>query len=124
MPKDVIQSNWYYGSGIQHFIKGNHDVTLAAIGEMDALGYDQIPAAATGILSTTWNSLLCSARTGSHRSAIWASWQRLGLTHCGMSATVCWTAAKNWAVQRSWFGENKQSIRKGLAVCKAYLAVN
>ena len=43
MPKDVIQSSWYYGNGFQHFLKGNHDPALAAIAELEELGFDQIP---------------------------------------------------------------------------------
>lgn len=93
MPKDVIQSNWYYGSGSQHFIKGNHDVTLAAIGEMDALGYDQIPC------GSNWNfihnleqfALFCKDRIAPERylgfmAAPWAYtiWhERYRLLDCG-----------------------------------------
>jgi len=43
MPKDVVQSNWYYYNGIQRFKDGQPNVNLDAVHRLDDLGYDQIP---------------------------------------------------------------------------------
>jgi len=43
MPKDVIQSNWYYGGDFQRFKDGEYIAALNGIEKLDALGYDQIP---------------------------------------------------------------------------------
>lgn len=43
MPREVMQSNWYYGNGFAQFKKGVADPALAAFAELDALGFDQIP---------------------------------------------------------------------------------
>ena len=43
MPKDVVQSNWYYGGGFEDHINGNTNNCLAAIEAFGELGYDQIP---------------------------------------------------------------------------------
>lgn len=43
MPRDVVQSNWYYGNDFAEFRDGFENTTLAAFEEIDKLGFDQIP---------------------------------------------------------------------------------
>ncbi|MBQ3049864.1 MAG: hypothetical protein IJC94_07915 [Oscillospiraceae bacterium] len=47
MPKEVLQSNWYYEPSFSRDDKGNYTIPVQTYLDLDAMGYDQIPTAST-----------------------------------------------------------------------------
>lgn len=108
MPKDVVQSSWYYGGDFQRFKDGGSDAALAAIGQLDALGYDQIPCGSNWwwIHNLEQFSLFCKERIHPERfmgfmAAPWTftTWhERYRLLDCaeklGVAKTLLWSEAE------------------------------
>ncbi|MBE6884147.1 MAG: Tat pathway signal protein [Ruminococcaceae bacterium] len=57
MPKDVLQSNWYYGDDFFKGKDGKYNTYVQTYVDLDEMGYDQVP---TG---STWGYLHNEART-------------------------------------------------------------